>query len=90
MTSWLTSGLGVRAGVSVCVRGAWRLGEELFCEVSLWESRAGAGGGYGIHPVLLDAALHGMVVQLGDGGVGGVGGGGVLRLPFVFQRGAVA
>ena len=26
-----------------CVRGAWRLGEELFCEVALGESRAGAG-----------------------------------------------
>ena len=68
------------------VRAAWRLGGELFVEVALPESEGFGAGGYGIHPVLLDAAMQGMVVQLGDGGgVGGLGDGGVLRLPFVFS-----
>ncbi len=66
-----------------CVRGAWRLGEELFCEVSLEEAEEAQAGDYGVHPVLLDAALHGML-EGSDGGSAGVGGGG-LRLPFAFS-----
>ncbi len=69
----------------VCVRGAWRLGEELFCEVALGESEQAQVGGYGVHPVLLDGALHGMAVQLNGGGAGaGVDSEG-LRLPFAFD-----
>jgi acyl transferase domain-containing protein/NADPH:quinone reductase-like Zn-dependent oxidoreductase/acyl carrier protein len=37
---------------------AWRLGEEVFAEVSLPESHASQAPQYGIHPALLDAALH--------------------------------
>ncbi|WP_420884071.1 SDR family NAD(P)-dependent oxidoreductase, partial [Micromonospora sp. CPCC 205547] len=38
------------------LRAAWRRGDELFAEVALPE---GAGGeAYGLHPALLDAALH--------------------------------
>ncbi len=40
------------------VRAAWRRGEELFAEVELGEDQAGDAGRFGIHPALLDAALH--------------------------------
>jgi pimaricinolide synthase PimS1 len=40
------------------VRAAWRRGEELFAAVELGEEQAGEAGRYGIHPALLDAALH--------------------------------
>ncbi|MFT2020347.1 SDR family NAD(P)-dependent oxidoreductase, partial [Streptomyces sp. 796.1] len=39
------------------LRAAWRLGDEVYAEVELPES-AGEREGYGIHPALLDAALH--------------------------------
>jgi acyl transferase domain-containing protein/NADPH:quinone reductase-like Zn-dependent oxidoreductase/NADP-dependent 3-hydroxy acid dehydrogenase YdfG/acyl carrier protein len=37
---------------------AWRLGEEFFVEVSLWEEQLGVASGFGVHPALLDAVLH--------------------------------
>ena len=37
---------------------AWRRGEELFAEVSLSEQERAAAAGFGLHPALLDAALH--------------------------------
>jgi mycoketide-CoA synthase len=39
----------------------WRRGDELFAEVTLPEA-AGGVGGFGVHPVLLDAALHAAVM----------------------------
>ncbi|HEY1616605.1 MAG TPA: type I polyketide synthase, partial [Streptosporangiaceae bacterium] len=39
-----------------CLRAAWRSGDEVYAEVSLTEGDGGQG--YGIHPALLDAALH--------------------------------
>jgi mycoketide-CoA synthase len=38
------------------LRAAWRAGEEMYAEVELPASAGGAG--FGIHPALLDAALH--------------------------------
>ncbi|MGW7370264.1 acyltransferase domain-containing protein, partial [Streptomyces sp. NPDC054841] len=38
------------------VRAAWRLGDEVFAEVTLPEGVTGEG--FGLHPALLDAALH--------------------------------
>ncbi|WP_307806884.1 polyketide synthase dehydratase domain-containing protein, partial [Streptomyces sp. FH025] len=38
------------------VRAAWRRGEELFAEVALPDGVSAAG--FGLHPALLDAALH--------------------------------
>ncbi|MBB5137477.1 acyl transferase domain-containing protein/NADPH:quinone reductase-like Zn-dependent oxidoreductase/short-subunit dehydrogenase [Thermocatellispora tengchongensis] len=38
------------------VRAAWRRGEEIFAEVALGDELSVAG--FGVHPVLLDAALH--------------------------------
>jgi mycoketide-CoA synthase len=40
----------------------WRRGDELFAEVTLPEA-AGGVGGFGVHPVLLDAALHAAVIS---------------------------
>ncbi|HZN17104.1 MAG TPA: SDR family NAD(P)-dependent oxidoreductase [Micromonosporaceae bacterium] len=40
------------------LRAAWRRGEEVFAEVSLAEPLRGDAGRFGVHPALLDAALH--------------------------------
>ncbi|HYQ67994.1 type I polyketide synthase, partial [Actinophytocola sp.] len=41
------------------MRAAWRRGDEVFTEVTL-PAEAGSATGFGLHPALLDAALHGM------------------------------
>ncbi|ATE54206.1 type I polyketide synthase [Actinosynnema pretiosum] len=47
------------------LRAAWRLGDEVFAEVELPEDVDPAG--YGLHPALLDAALHPvLVVESGE------------------------
>ncbi|MEN2423896.1 type I polyketide synthase [Streptomyces rimosus] len=40
------------------LRAAWRRGDEVFAEVALPEEAEGDAPGYGLHPALLDAALH--------------------------------
>jgi len=40
------------------LRAAWRLGDEYFADVALPEEQREAAGRYGVHPALLDAALH--------------------------------
>ncbi|MFF3445110.1 SDR family NAD(P)-dependent oxidoreductase, partial [Streptosporangium sp. NPDC002721] len=40
------------------VRAVWRAGREMFAEVALPEGPAADAGSYGLHPALLDAALH--------------------------------
>ncbi|OCB26301.1 polyketide synthase [Mycobacterium malmoense] len=40
------------------LRAMWRRGDEIFAEVALPDEAGAADGGFGIHPVLLDAALH--------------------------------
>ncbi|HWN33776.1 MAG TPA: SDR family NAD(P)-dependent oxidoreductase, partial [Pseudonocardia sp.] len=50
------------------VRRAWRRGGEIFVEVALSEGTDVAG--FGLHPVLLDAALH-LVARPGDDGEAG-------------------
>ncbi|MER5642144.1 type I polyketide synthase [Kitasatospora sp. NPDC002227] len=61
------------------LRAAWRKGEELFAEVALPEQAGAEAGAYGLHPALLDAALHpvGLGDFLGDAGDG--------HLPFAFS-----
>jgi thioesterase domain-containing protein/NADP-dependent 3-hydroxy acid dehydrogenase YdfG len=55
------------------LRAAWRRGEEIFAEVAVEAADADR---FGLHPALLDAALHaGMVASAGDGGA---------RLPFAW------
>ncbi|HWX45575.1 MAG TPA: SDR family NAD(P)-dependent oxidoreductase, partial [Solirubrobacteraceae bacterium] len=79
------------------LHAAWRRGSEVFAEVSLDEQESERAGSFGVHPALLDGALHTMGVVLlegddGEGGErrngdsansGGQGAGGV-RLPFAF------
>ncbi len=45
------------------IRAAWRRGEELFTEVALDEQTAEQAARFGIHPALLDAAVHGGVMM---------------------------
>ncbi|MFI5528202.1 SDR family NAD(P)-dependent oxidoreductase [Kitasatospora sp. NPDC051853] len=61
----------------------WRRGDDLYAEVALPESEhAAATAGYGIHPALLDAALHpAALLPLLDGDQAGELPG-ELRLPF--------
>ena len=59
------------------LRAAWRRGDDVFAEVALPEEAAGDAGSFGIHPALLDAALHGMALAADDG---------VARLPFAYAR----
>ncbi|MFF0574643.1 type I polyketide synthase [Streptosporangium saharense] len=40
------------------LRAAWQRGEELFAEVALPEPYAQDAAGFGVHPALLDAAVH--------------------------------
>ncbi|MFJ9822672.1 SDR family NAD(P)-dependent oxidoreductase, partial [Streptomyces sp. NPDC101151] len=46
------------------LRAAWRRGDEIFAEVALPEDQQDEAARFGIHPALLDAALHGL--RLGD------------------------
>ncbi|MGV9457170.1 type I polyketide synthase, partial [Streptomyces sp. NPDC003635] len=60
------------------LRAVWRRGGEVFAEVELGEAERGEAARFGIHPALLDAALH-------ANGYGEFGGGDeALRLPFAW------
>ncbi|WP_461012508.1 polyketide synthase dehydratase domain-containing protein, partial [Streptomyces capparidis] len=59
------------------LKAAWRRGDEVFAEVALDGPHQEEAGRYGIHPALLDAALHAVLAaDAGDGG---------LRLPFLWE-----
>jgi acyl transferase domain-containing protein/acyl carrier protein len=60
------------------VRAAWRRGEEVFAEVALPAEQRGAGQEFGVHPALLDAALH-VALDAPEDGSATSGG---PRLPF--------
>jgi acyl transferase domain-containing protein/NAD(P)-dependent dehydrogenase (short-subunit alcohol dehydrogenase family) len=47
-----------------CLRAVWRRGDELFAEVELPAHRQAEAAQYGLHPALLDAALH--TIAFGD------------------------
>ncbi|WP_025736141.1 type I polyketide synthase [Mycobacterium genavense] len=60
------------------VTATWVRGDEVFAEVRLPDA-AGGVGGFGVHPALLDAAMHSMVIaHHGDDAD--------LVLPFAWQR----
>ncbi|WP_320774774.1 beta-ketoacyl synthase N-terminal-like domain-containing protein, partial [Streptomyces sp. CRN 30] len=60
------------------LRAVWRRGEETFAEVALDAGPAGDAPGFGLHPALLDAALHATALApLGEDARGG--------LPFAWQ-----
>ncbi len=65
------------------LRGVWRRGGEVFAEVALEDEQRAAADLFGVHPALLDAALHAVAVGgLGEGK--GVEGGDGPRLPFAW------
>ncbi|GAA2353686.1 hypothetical protein GCM10010376_90790 [Streptomyces violaceusniger] len=55
---------------------AWRRGDEVFAEVCLPEDRTSDAGAFGLHPALLDAALHALGLGAAEEGNG------QGRLPF--------
>ncbi|WP_344572684.1 type I polyketide synthase, partial [Winogradskya humida] len=58
------------------LRAAWRRGDDIFAEVALPGPVTGEAGSYGLHPVLLDAALHaaGLADHVGS----------AVRMPFAW------
>ncbi|MFD7490963.1 SDR family NAD(P)-dependent oxidoreductase [Streptomyces sp. NPDC059832] len=55
------AGLGLEYGPSFRgLRAVWRRGDETFAEVALPEALRDAADGFGLHPTLMDAALHPM------------------------------
>ncbi|ADI05102.1 RifB protein [Streptomyces bingchenggensis BCW-1] len=72
------------------LRAAWRRGDEVFAEVVLDESAHADARRFGLHPALLDAAMHvnSVAASMGEDGPvadDGEGRGGVL-LPFVWNQ----
>ena len=66
------------------LRAAWRRGQDVFAEVVLGEEQAGEAESYGVHPALLDSALHASVLALLGDGEPGAGGDTGVRLPFAW------
>ncbi|MEU8206873.1 type I polyketide synthase [Streptosporangium sp. NPDC049046] len=77
------------------LRAAWRRDGEVFAEVALPEQAASSAGSFGVHPALLDAALHAVAFADLDDSEGGLlpfswgevclhaGGASVLRVRLV-------
>ena len=60
------------------LRAAWRRGQDIFAEVALPDDAAADAGSFGVHPALLDAALH------AAGLAGAAAGSGEVWLPFAW------
>ncbi|MEU6569484.1 type I polyketide synthase [Streptomyces parvulus] len=71
------------------VRALWRRDDEIFAEVALPEEHREGAGRFGIHPALLDAALHSPLLQIAGPapaeGADGEPGEAELRLPFAWN-----
>ncbi|BBB01385.1 putative polyketide synthase [Actinacidiphila reveromycinica] len=63
------------------LRQVWRAGDTVYAEVELPEGPQADTAGFGLHPALLDAGLHGAVVASGNGAAGG----GATGLPFAWS-----
>src|SRR5579875_2574749 len=61
------------------LRAAWQAGPDVYAEVALPEPAAADAGSFGLHPALLDAALHAVGLADADASAG-------LRLPFAWQE----
>ncbi|MFC5285714.1 type I polyketide synthase [Actinokineospora guangxiensis] len=48
------------------LRAVWRRGAEVFAEVALPEEHRAEAAAYGLHPALLDAALHAVALRMAD------------------------
>ena len=70
-----------------CVRKVWRRGDELFAEVAVPQEQRENAAGFGIHPALLDAALHASLLdaaaEMTDAAVAEEEP--VVRLPFTWN-----
>ncbi|MEU6777493.1 type I polyketide synthase [Streptomyces sp. NPDC046759] len=66
------------------LRAAWRRGDETFAEVALPEDRAADASHYGLHPALLDGALHAVGLAILDR-AGHGDGAPQPRLPFAWR-----
>ncbi|WUH89343.1 SDR family NAD(P)-dependent oxidoreductase [Streptomyces sp. NBC_00433] len=64
------------------VTAAWQDGDDLYAELQLAPDQRDSAADYGIHPALLDAALH---PGLGTPGAGGAAGGTGTGLPFAWR-----
>ncbi len=64
------------------LRGVWRRGEEVFAEVELGEGQRDDAAAYGLHPALLDAALHAAAALSPDPSAPDAG---APRLPFAWS-----
>jgi acyl transferase domain-containing protein/acyl carrier protein len=65
------------------LRAAWRRGAELFAEVALPDRLRADAARFGLHPALLDAAMHVALAASEDDGA--EGGAGQTVLPFVWD-----
>ena len=61
------------------LRRAWRAGDTVCAEAELPEAAQADAAGFGLHPALLDAALHGLLAASSGNGGGGTG------LPFAWS-----
>ncbi|MDT0543551.1 type I polyketide synthase [Streptomyces lonegramiae] len=61
------------------LRAAWRLGDQVFADIELDQEHHAAAESFGVHPALLDAALHAVGGLRQDQGPG-------ARLPFAWQN----
>ncbi|MGD0455705.1 MAG: SDR family NAD(P)-dependent oxidoreductase, partial [Solirubrobacteraceae bacterium] len=66
------------------LRAAWRSGDELFAEVSLSEQEREQASSFGVHPALLDAALHTVALASLEDAPAEPPERGAMRLPFSF------
>ncbi|GGN39103.1 hypothetical protein GCM10011578_085250 [Streptomyces fuscichromogenes] len=73
------AGAGYRYGPSFQgLRAAWTLGDTVYAEVALPDGPRADAARFGLHPALLDAALHGTAFRDRDGDV-------PLLLPFAYR-----
>ena len=89
MSSWPRRGYGYGPAFRG-LRAAWRRGEEVFAEVALPEDAAAEAGSFGLHPALLDAALHAAGLAAGLAGAAGRRGAAAVRLAGVSLHAAGA
>ncbi|CAM5278061.1 hypothetical protein SFUMM280S_05866 [Streptomyces fumanus] len=62
------------------LRAVWTRGEEVFAEVALAEDQGLSADGFGLHPVLLDSAMHAIGFRAPAGADA------VLALPFAYRN----
>ncbi|MFG2833304.1 SDR family NAD(P)-dependent oxidoreductase, partial [Streptomyces sp. NPDC048434] len=66
------------------LRQVWRAGDTVYAEVELPQAVEADVAGFGLHPALLDAALHGLLAA-GNSNSNGSGNGGGTGLPFAWS-----